>query len=74
MSNSSVMFSESFWRFIKEEVGISRIYPVSSPNTKQKNKKVLSLAERQDRIDQMLRKVEFDDDKLDQGDLALEKV
>ena len=56
---------------MKENVGISRIYPVSSPNKQAKNKKILSLEERRERINLMLQKIEFDDDKLSSSDAAL---
>ena len=64
-------FSDCFWRFIKENVGISRIYPVSIPTSRQKNKKVLTLEERQERINAMLQKVGNDDDKMEAGDQLL---
>ena len=64
-------FSDCFWRFIKENVGVSRIYPVSVPTSRQKNKKVLTLEERQERIDAMLQKMGNDDAKLEVGDSFL---
>ena len=62
-------FSDCFWRFVKEKCGVSRIYP--SANQRSKNKKVLSMEQRQERINVMLQKVEFDDDKLSTGDAVL---
>ena len=47
------LFNECFWKFIKEKVGISRIYPTNT-NSRSKNKKVLSMEERQERIAMML--------------------
>ena len=67
----SQSFAECFWKFIKENVGITRIYPVSAPNKQQKNKKVPTLEERKERIDLMLQKTEYDDDKLSTGDAEL---
>lgn len=66
------MFSECFWKFIHEKVGITRIFPANPSTSKTStNKKVISLAERQERIDIMLQKTEFDDDKLNTGDTVL---
>jgi hypothetical protein len=50
---------------------VSRIYPVIAPTSRTKNKKVLSLDDRQERIDAMLQKVGNDDDKMDAGDALL---
>jgi hypothetical protein len=58
-------FSNSFWRFIKEEIGIHNIYP--DP------KKKMTFEERQAKIDVMLEKVDFDDDKLTAGESMLAK-
>jgi len=66
-----VSFSECFWRFIKEKVGITRVYPAVGASRQQKNRKVTSFEERQERISKMLQKTDYDDDKLDQGDAAL---
>ena len=58
-------FSNSFWRFIKEEIGINHIYP--DPKKKQ------SFEERQKKVDIMLEKVDFEDDKLTPGEVLLGK-
>ena len=58
-------FSNSFWRFIKEDIGIHTIYP--DP------KKRLSNEERQAKVEKMLEKVEFDDDKLTANEALLGK-
>lgn len=55
-------FSGQFWRFIQEEVGIIYIYP----EQKSYLKKEPTFDERQAKIDIMLEKVHYDDDKLDQ--------
>ena len=67
------MYSECFWKFIKERVGIPRVYPMASPARQSKTKKVVTFEERQEKIDKMLQKVDFDDNMLDQadGELAL---
>ena len=58
-------FSNSFWRFVKEEIGIMNVYPES--------KKKISFEERQAKVDAMLEKVEFEDDKLTPGEALLGK-
>ena len=58
-------FSNSFWRFIKEEIGIHNVYPAT--------KKKISFEERQAKVDAMLEKVEFEDDKLTPGEALLAK-
>jgi hypothetical protein len=45
-------------------VGISRIYP-SNNGSSSKNKKVLTIDQRQEKIDAMIQKVGRDNDKLD---------
>ncbi len=60
-------FSDEFWRFIKEDVGIKYIYPVSRSYLKKK----LSFEERQAKIDSMLDKIKVDDDKLSPNELVL---
>ena len=62
-----VEFSECFWKFIKERVGIPKVYPTVT-GRQSKTKKSISFEERQDKIDKMLQKVEFDDNMLDQAD------
>ena len=64
--------SEVFWRFVKENVGISRV--VSGNNRgSSKLQKVLTMEERQERIDLMLKRVECEDNKLDtEADKLLE--
>lgn len=61
------MFSECFWKFIKERVGIPKVYPMTTAR-QSKAKKVITFEERQDKIEKMLQKVEFDDNMLDQAD------
>ena len=47
--------SECFWKFIKENVGISTIYPsTAGSNRVSKNKKIKTLKERQETIEIML--------------------
>jgi predicted nucleic acid-binding protein len=58
-------FSNSFWRFIKEEIGIHNVYP--------ETKKKISFEERQAKVDAMLEKVEFEDDKLTPAEALLAK-
>eukprot|EP00349_Pseudokeronopsis_sp_Brazil_P003516 CAMPEP_0202972008 /NCGR_PEP_ID=MMETSP1396-20130829/32529_1 /ASSEMBLY_ACC=CAM_ASM_000872 /TAXON_ID= /ORGANISM="Pseudokeronopsis sp., Strain Brazil" /LENGTH=158 /DNA_ID=CAMNT_0049701977 /DNA_START=60 /DNA_END=536 /DNA_ORIENTATION=+ len=62
-------FADAFWKFIKEEVGVSYIYPEQKSYLKKK----LSFEERQARIDKMIDKVEFEDDKLSQSEMQLLK-
>lgn len=64
-------FNECFWKFIKEKVGIHKIYPSSGFATRSKNKKVLTMEQRQERIAIMLQKTDYDDDKLEPGDEEL---
>lgn len=58
-------FSECFWKFIKEEVGIPRVFPTNSTARQSKTKKVISFEERHEKIDKMLQKVDYDDNMLD---------
>ena len=51
-------------------MGITRIYPSNNGSTS-KNKKVLTIEQRQEKIDAMIQKVGRDDDKLDGGDKGL---
>jgi len=60
-------FSEIFWKFIKEDISIFHIYPEQKSYLKKKP----TFEERQAKIDKMLEKVEYDDDKLSPEDLAL---
>ena len=62
-------FSESFWRFIQEVVGIKYIY-------KQQNsylKKPIPFEERKRRIEELLERADYDDDKLSPSDIELTK-
>jgi hypothetical protein len=61
MGNGPETMTGKFWQFIKEEIGIIYIYP----EQKSYLKKELTFEERQDKIDVMLEKVHYDDDKLD---------
>ena len=57
-------FGDNFWRFIKEEVGITHI-------NKEKQsylKKQITYEERIAKINAMLERAEFDDDKLSPSD------
>lgn len=58
-------FSNSFWRFVREEIGIHIIYP--------EGKKKQSFEERQAKVDVLLEKVDFNDDKLTPGEALLGK-
>lgn len=58
-------FSKSFWRFVKEDIGVAQLYP----DTKKKT----SFIEKQAKIDKMLEKVEFNDEKLTPGEALLGK-
>ena len=58
-------FSNSFWRFIREDIGIHIIYP--------EGKKKQSFEERQKKVEQLLEKVDFNDDKLTPGEALLGK-
>ena len=63
-------FSQNFWRFIKEEVNIIHIYPEQHSYLKKKP----TFEERQSKIEKMLEKVEYDDDKMSHQQEALAKV
>ena len=58
-------FIKSFWRFVKEDIGVHNLYP--------EGKKKTSFSEKQDKIDKMLEKVEFNDEKLTPGEALLGK-
>ena len=47
LSGQTTKFSDNFWKFIKEEVGIHYIYPQQKSYVKKKN----SFEERQAKID-----------------------
>ena len=71
MKEDPVTFSECFWRFIKEKVGITRVYPSVGSSRQQKTRKATSFEERHEKVTKMLQKTDFDDDKMDQSDTAL---
>ena len=58
-------FANSFWRFVKEDIGIHIIYP--------EGKKKQSFKERQAKVEILLEKVDFNDDKLTPGEALLGK-
>lgn len=58
-------FSQAFWRFIKEDIGIHYIYPEQKSYVKKK----LTFEERQAKIDLMLEKVDYEDEKLSPSDM-----
>ncbi len=60
---------EFFFKFIREDVGIIHIYPEQKSYLKKKP----TFEERQAKIEQMLEKVEFEDDKLDNDMEAVTK-
>jgi hypothetical protein len=62
-------FSDVFWRFIKEEVGITHIYEEKQSYLK----KQVSFAERKQRVDLLLTRADFEDDKLSPSDQELVK-
>ena len=62
-------FSKAFWRFIKEDIGIHHIYPDQHSYVKKKP----TFQERQDKINLMLEKVEFNDEKLTPQEQLLQK-
>ena len=64
-----VPFQEVFWKFIKTEVGITHIYQEKQSYLK----KQVSFEERQKKIDMLLQRADFDDDKLNPSDEALAK-
>jgi len=66
------VFSDCFWKFIKERVGIPRVYPTATTR-QSKTKKAVSFEERQEKIEKMLQKVDYDDNMLDQADGELAK-
>ncbi len=53
-------FGNAFWRFIKEDIGVTCIYPDKQSYLKKKP----TFEERHAKIDKMLEKVEFNDEKL----------
>ena len=64
-----VPFEEVFWKFVKTEVGITHIYEEKQSYLK----KQASFEERQKKIDMLLSRADFDDDKLNPSDEALAK-
>eukprot|EP00347_Sterkiella_histriomuscorum_P007790 403347554 len=63
-------FSTAFWRFIKEEIGVQHIYPDQKSYVKKKP----TFEERQAKIEQMLEKVEFNDEKLSNHEQQLQRL
>ena len=64
-----VSFEEVFWKFIRTEVGITHIYEEKQSYLK----KQVSFAERQKKIETLLARADFEDDKLNPSDEALAK-
>ena len=65
-------FENCFWKFIKENVGISKVHTASTTSLRlQKSKKSISFEERYDRVTKMVQKAGLEDDKLDASDNAL---
>ena len=62
-------FQETFWRFIKTEVGITHIYQEKQSYLKKK----VSFEERKERVNTILQRADFDDDKLNPSDQELTK-
>ena len=56
-------FSDNFYQFMKEKLGILHLYDLSS------SKKTFE--ERMDKVELMLQRAEFDDDKLDANETVL---
>ena len=67
--NRFVPFDEVFWKFIKTEVGITHIYEEKQSYLK----KQVGFEERKNKIDMLLSRADFDDDKLNPSDEALAK-
>ena len=63
-SSRFVSFSDVFWKFVKTEVGITHI----QKEKKSYIKKQVSFEERQAKIDILLSRANFDDDKLNPSD------
>ena len=57
-------FEETFWRFIKTEVGITHIYEEKQSYLK----KQVSFEERQRKVENLVERADFDDDKLNPSD------
>ena len=68
-SSRFVDFGEVFWRFIKTEVGITHIYKEKQSYLKKR----VSFEERQKKIELLLSRADFEDDKLNPSDEALTK-
>ena len=64
-----VPFNEVFWKFVRTEVGITHIYEEKQSYLK----KQVSFEERQKKIEMLLQRADFDDDKLNPSDEALAK-
>lgn len=62
-------FSNAFWRFIKEDIGVHHIYPDQHSYVKKK----LTFEERHAKIEKMLEKVEYNDEKLTPHEQLLQK-
>ena len=67
--NRSVSFSDVFWKFIKKEVGITHIYEEKHSYLK----KQVSFEERKKKIEILLQRADFEDDKLNPSEEALAK-
>jgi hypothetical protein len=65
--NSYKVFTDTFWRFVKEDVGVTHIYPLKASYLKKKQ----SFADRWGKVDALLARADFDDDKLSPSDAAL---
>jgi hypothetical protein len=62
--NSYKAFSDTFWRFVQEDVGVSHIYPTKASRVK----KALSFNEKWAKVDALLSRADFEDDKLSPSD------
>lgn len=68
-SSRFAAFHDVFWKFIKTEVGITHIYQEKQSYLKKK----VSFEERRKKIDLLLQRADFDDDKLNPSDEELVK-
>ena len=67
-------FSDCFWKFIREKVGIKKVnFNLSQKGSPSKIKKVFNFNSVYDELQTKLQKVHFENDHLDKEDVELTK-
>ena len=67
--NRYTTFSDNFHLFLREQIGIAHIYDIGDPNAKGYSGP--SFEDRLERINLMIERAEFEDDKLSSNEQAL---